>query len=402
MGKIKYIAYFFVIFFLAVSVLFPLSQKTFSVDCNTDVSINSLSQADLQTLISLCGQKVADLRSQVNTLSSQIQLMDTQIYLTEIKIQNTQSQIETTQKEIDLIDSRIGGLDSSLNILTRTLISRIIEDYKNHSVLNVSFFEVLFDSENANDFFTRLKYLQTAQENNQKLLVQVQEAKLNYEDQKKLREEKKKELADLVTTLNNQQVDLKNQQGAKKNLLVETQNSEVIYQNLLAQAKAEYAAIQGIIAGAGTETRLRDVSKGETIGSIISGPSCNSNGAHLHFTVEIGGSTVNPFNYLKPVDHTDDSGGDAWTPSGSWDWPVNPPIQFNQGYGITWFVNTYHWYPFHNGIDIDGTSYEVHSVADGTLYRGSYSGNGGCALPYAKVVHKDSNISTLYLHVYVQ
>ena len=118
-------------------------------------------------------------------------------------------------------------------------------------MLNVSLVEVLFDSANANDFFTRLKYLQTAQENNQKLLVQVQEAKLNYEDQKKLREEKKVELANLVTTLNNQQADLKNQQDAKKNLLAATQNSETTYENLLQQAQQELAGFSAFAQAAG-------------------------------------------------------------------------------------------------------------------------------------------------------
>ena len=40
-----------------------------------------------------------------------------------------------------------------------------------------------------------------------------------------------------------------------------------------------------------------------------------------------------PTNYLKGVDHSNDSGGDPFNPSGGWDWPIDGPIQFNQGYG---------------------------------------------------------------------
>ena len=57
-------------------------------------------------------------------------------------------------------------------------------------------------------------------------------------------------------------------------------------------------------------------------------------------------------------------------------------------------------YSFHNGIDITGSSSNVYAVADGTLYRGSYA--VGCTLSYAKLAHKDSNVATLYLHVYPQ
>jgi len=84
------------------------------------------------------------------------------------------------------------------------------------------------------------------------------------------------------------------------------------------------------------------------------------------------------------------------------DWPLSPTIEFNQGYGVTTCV-TSGWcssiYSSHNGLDISGSSLNVYAVSDGTLYRGTYS--VGCALPYARVKHKDSNIETLYLHTYV-
>ncbi|MEK7497267.1 MAG: hypothetical protein AAB657_05230, partial [Patescibacteria group bacterium] len=126
-------------------------------------------------------------------------------------------------------------------------------------------------------------------------------------------------------------------------------------------------------------------------------------GAHLHFIVQDGGSVQNPFDYLKPIDYVNDSGGDPWTQNTSkanWDWPISPTIKFHQGYGVTWFVRAYGWYNFHNGIDISGSSYNIYAVADGTLYRGSYALK--CTLSYAKLVHKDSNLATLYLHVYPQ
>ncbi|MDO8497329.1 MAG: hypothetical protein Q7S61_02170, partial [bacterium] len=81
--------------------------------------------------------------------------------------------------------------------------------------------------------------------------------------------------------------------------------------------------------------------------------------------------------------------------------PIVPTIGFHQGYGETWAVkNTYagNIYRFHNGIDISGSSNSVTAVADGELYRGSYA--VGCTLSYVKLKHKDSNLSTLYLHVY--
>lgn len=352
---------------------------------------------EVQKKIEEYQKKLQDLNQQKNTLSSQIQYMDAQIYLTTYKIQETEQKIVSTQKEIEILSTRIEGLDNSLDYLSKLLLKKVIEGYKNREL---SLFDVLLDSDSAHGLISRFKYLKNAQESNQKLLIQVQETKLNFEEQKKLRQEKKVELDELEKSLNAQKAELNMQKASKQKLLVDTQNDEVTYQRLLAQAKAEYAAIQGIISGAGTESKLRDVKKGDSIATLISGSSCNSSGTHLHFIVQEGGSVVDPFAKLKPVDNINDSGGDTWNPSGSWDWPLSPAIEFHQGYGVTWFVRTYRWYNFHNGIDISGSSNTAYAVADGELYRGSYS--VGCALSYVKLVHKDSNVVTLYLHVFAQ
>lgn len=368
-------------------------------------NINAQNAGEVAKKIDEYQKKLTDLGRQRDSLSAEIQYMTLQINLTGLKIQDTEEKIIDTQKEIEILGSRIRGLDTALDHLSKLLLKKMVEGYKNKPV---TFFEVFFNSGSAGDFISRVKYLKTAQENNQKLLLQVQETKLNFEEQKNLREDKTIELAKLEVQLNNQKADLDNQKGAKQKILSVTQNDELVYQRLLQQAKAEYAAIQGIISGAGTETKLRDVSKGQQIATVISGASCNSNGGHLHFIVREGGVVSNPFNYLKSVDHSNCSGsscgsgdGDPFAPTGSWDWPVSPAIEFNQGYGSTWATRN-SWvgriYSFHNGIDINGTSNSVMAVADGELFRGSYA--VGCTLPYVKLIHKESNIVTFYLHVY--
>lgn len=380
---------FFIFLFISFLIITPIFAQ------------NDNQVSDLQKKINEYQQKLIELRQQKNTLSSQIQYMDTQIYLTTLKIQETEEKIKNTEKEINILESKIGNLDESLNKISKLLINKIVENYKQQKISLISF---LLNSHSANDFFLKLKYIKTARNNNQKLLIQVQEAKLNFEEQKKLREEKITELENLKKTLNYQQADLNNQKLAKKQLLEETQNDEQIYQSLLAKAQAEYQAIQGIIAGGGTEKKIREVKKGDIIGMIIPGPSCNSSGSHLHFIIQENGQVKNPFNYLKPIDYRDYSGGDYWNPSGNLDWPISAPIEFHQGFGETWAIkNTWvgNIYKFHNGIDISNSSdYNIYAISDGDLYRGSY--NVGCVLSYIKLVHKDSNISTLYLHSYSQ
>src|SRR3989344_418085 len=353
---------------------------------------------DCQNKIKEYEEKLSATRAQKTSLSSQIDLMETKIELTRARIQNTQHIIEETQIEIEELGGKIDRLNSSLDHLSQILLQKIVEGYKHKEV---GIMEIFF-APDANTLANQFKYLQLAQENDRRLAVQTQQIKVNYSEQKDLRETKITELETLKKTLDAQTAELGYQRQSKERLLIDTKNDEATYQTLLARARAEFAAIQGIVSGAGTETKLRDVSKGEAIATIISGSSCNSSGSHLHFIVQEGGTVINPFNKLKPVDSVNKSGGDPFNPSGSWDWPVPPTINLHQGYGVTSYVQSGGLYDFHNGIDITGSSYDVVAVEAGALYRGSYSGNGGCTLPYVRVNHTDSNISTLYLHVYAK
>jgi len=208
---------------------------------------------ELQKKINEYQTKLSDLRQQKNTLSSQIQYMDTQIYLTTLQIQSTEQKILSTGKEIDILGSRIEGLDESLNYLSKLLINKVVEGYKKRSF---SILSIIFDNVKVDSFLNHIKYLKSTQENNQKLIIQVQETKSNFEQQKKLREEKKAELASLTITLNSQKLALNSQKAQKQKLLSDTQNDEVTYQRLLTQAQAQLAGFRSFIQTSGASSTI--------------------------------------------------------------------------------------------------------------------------------------------------
>lgn len=204
--------------------------------------------ADLENKIKEYQQKLTEIRNQKNTLGTQIQEMDTKIYLTGLTIQQTEKKIIDTEAEIEKLTSRIGNLDTSLDTLSKLLLHRIVQGYKTKSV---SLFQVLLNTDSVSELTNTIKYQQTTQASNQKLLVQVQEAKLSYEEQKTLRETKKTELDQLVVSLNNQKQQLKNQQAQKQKLLIDTNNDEVTYQTLLAQAEAQLKGFKTFVQSTG-------------------------------------------------------------------------------------------------------------------------------------------------------
>ncbi len=387
----------FVAFFV-LSIIFVVVKPIESQECNN--------KDECQKKIEEYEKRLSEVRQTKNSLSSEIQFMDVQIYVTTLKIQNTEHTIKKTEEEIGTLTEKISSLNQSLDHLSEILLVKIAEGYKNRES---NFLDIFLNSETASTLTKKIKYLKTVQDTDRRMAFKVQQTKDNFEEQKKVREAKKQELADLKTVLDQQKVMLNNQKQAKQKLLELTKNDERNFQSLLDKVRAEYIAIQGIVSGAGSESVMREVKQGEAIASVISGSSCNSSGGHLHFIVKVGNDVANPFNYLKSADFKNCSGsscgsadGDPFNPSGSWEWPLNPAIELSQGYGETWAVrNTWvgRVYSFHNGIDINGTSNDIRAVSEGTLYKGGFSGSRGCTLPYVKLVHKDSNIVTYYLHV---
>lgn len=381
---------------LFIFTLFVFAGSVIAVDCSDNIPSDA---ATLASFIQSCQQKITSAQQQQSTLKATLNVLDSKIRLITAQINQTASQIKTLEIEIANLSSVVTDLNSQLDQITKIYISRVRESYMRRDQSPLMLF---LNSQSISDFLSRQKYLSVIKERDRLILTEMTGAKQNYNAQKESKIAKQKQVEELKSSLTLQVQDLNQQKKIKNSLLLATQSDEKKFQSLLAKAREELEAINAIIAGKGSETEVGDVKKGDIIAKIIQGPSCNSGGSHTHFIVSDKSIVHNPFNYLKTVDSINNSGGDPFNPTGSWDWPIQAPIQFNQGYGETWAVrNT--WvgsiYRFHNGIDIDSDSADIRAVQDGKLYRGSYAGQAGCALKYVRVDHKDSDIDTFYLHV---
>jgi len=239
--------FFFLITVIFFNLIF-LKNELKAIECEVGLELTSRSREELQEIKTKCEQKLSQLEKQRNTLASEINYLDTQIYLTNLKVSETEKKIEQTKKEIDVLGERIESLDDSLNKLSKLLLEKIIVDYKNRQV---NFFSIFFESERIDDLINRVKYVRITRENNQRLIIQVQNAKINFEEQKKLREEKKVELDNLKVLLAKQKNELLNQQNVKRKILIDTQNSEVIYQQILNQARRQLSAFKSFVQQSG-------------------------------------------------------------------------------------------------------------------------------------------------------
>lgn len=347
-------------------------------------------------------QKVDDLRGQSKTLSNQISAMDSQIKLTQLRISAKEEEIGEVTQDIETASKKVSKLEVSLTDITKVLAKRIVATYQTSTIPPV---QVLLTANSVSDFLDKANYLKLVQAHDKELVYATEQAKQDYANQKDILEGKKQKIEELKQELEGYTQQIEVDKATKNQLLRVTQNDEAKYQSLLSQARAEYSAIQGIIAGNGTETLIGQVNEGDTVAHVISGASGCSSGTHLHFEVHQGG-LQDPSNFLSGVsfNYVDNDGGaseGAISPHGSWNWPLRGSITITQGFGMTpWARNSgaYGGGP-HSGIDMYSSESTVYAVRPGKLYRGSYGGCRGGALLYSKVVH-DDGIETYYLHTY--
>jgi len=352
---------------------------------------------DCSKCIEYLTNKKNEAASQVKSLSSEIAVMDNQISLTEARIAATEQQIELLQNDIDITEDKISSSEIDIDKISKALLNRAKVSYQYG---DIEPWQIILTAGSIDNFFTRLKYLKIIQYYDQKNVLAAEQSRVNYSNQQNILSEKQnkaKALSEQLESYNNQ---LEQEKGNKNALLEVTKNDESRYQKLIAQVQAERA----IVFGGGKDVFMREVNQGDSIGAISSwgtSPGC-STGAHLHFEVGKSGSLQDPNNYLSSTNfqYANNYNSDLYrniNPQGDLPWPLNSPIQINQGFGAQ--PNSSFYGPSgHTGIDMNSlSSATVKSVKNGKLYGGSYQCSGG-PLYYAKVEH-DEGLTTWYLHV---
>ncbi|MEO8581282.1 MAG: hypothetical protein ABI425_01740 [Patescibacteria group bacterium] len=394
---------FFLVLCLCIglgSIPFLMTPRASAEESTESAKASELEQKKQK--ISELQQKLQEIQSQKVSLSTTIQYINTKISLSQAEIDKTQTELVSLEREVGELGTRIGGLEQSLDVLSGVLLDRVSNQYKQ---AQVNPFQSLLVSQDLSQLYERTKYIKIVQEKTRIIMQQAENQKGIFDEQKKIKEEKQTEVEQKKKQLAQQQQQLAVERTGQQQLLNDTKNNESKYQAELEKTTQELQAIQGIIAGKGTETEVRNVNQGDQIASIIVGASPCSNGTHLHFEVVKDGTHQDPASFLSPADIAWNNSPDpAFALSGSWAWPINNPARINQGYGMTYYARVRRAYGGapHTGIDMiskSGGDYAVKAVKNGVLFRGGIA-CGGRTLQYVRVIDKDnSSLSTYYLHV---
>jgi peptidoglycan hydrolase CwlO-like protein len=364
---------------------------------------------DITSKLNTVSQKIKDLESHISdlqnkekSLSSEIDLIDSQIQLTSLKIDTTNQQINTISQDIETANRKINNLEGSIASISKILLNRIVAIYEQGSMSQT---QVLLSSNNFSDYYIKMNYLHFIQVSNRKLLYDTEQSKTDYANQKNIYEGKKRQVVALQVQLEEYNKQIADEKISKEELLKSTQNDENEYQRLLSAAKAEMAAIEGVVSSLKFENGTL-VKSGQIIAAVgnTGYPDC-STGTHLHFEIRLNKDAVDPSNYLKS--------GVSWkyaytseeysywgtiNPTGDWNWPLDETIQVNQGYGSAHTYAGRYSDKVHNGIDMISLANNfVRTPKDGTLYHGSTT-CGNSPLNFVAVDHGGGLISW-YWHV---
>src|SRR3989344_1950094 len=129
---------------------------------------------EIQKKIAEVSAKISDLQKIERDLSEQITYINSQITLTELRIEEAQAKIDQLEKEIGVLGFRIGYITDSVNRLEVLLKQRIVATYQQSFVSNI---ELLLTSRDFSDLILKLQYVKQVQENDKKILADLQTTK---------------------------------------------------------------------------------------------------------------------------------------------------------------------------------------------------------------------------------
>jgi peptidoglycan hydrolase CwlO-like protein len=193
--------------------------------------------------------KIRDAQDQAQTLANAIDITNNQIQLQQFQIAQTQTEISLLEKELANLNERIDGLSLSLDRLTDILIVRVQASYKQNRVSSII---SLFTTNTFSDFVTQYKYLQQAERQIARAMQEAENQRLLYDEQKSLKEIKQELLENKREQLQAQRLELERNKSSKQKLLTDTKNDERRYQQLLAEANSQLAALRNFSSTSGS------------------------------------------------------------------------------------------------------------------------------------------------------
>ena len=248
----------FSIVLLLASIFYLLTSPVSTVHaavCGEDVPKD---EGSLKTYIEDCNSKLGTLAGQKQTLAQAIDYLNTQIKLTQAKIAATTTQLDKLNLEISDLTGRIDSIDYSLDDITKLFISRVKETYMRRARYETA---MISEGTGLTSILRGVEYAKKVRDHDRSILISLEKSRLDYNQQKELKELKQKEIESLKQKLDTDKSSLSAQIASKNKLLSETKNDEARYQQLRSSAQAQLAAFTRFVTSQGGASILSGTTK---------------------------------------------------------------------------------------------------------------------------------------------
>ena len=411
----------------------PTSNTDASSLCPENMNPNSRECLDyLRTKLaetnkqqSSLSRRLADEQYQQLSLQEKINYISTQVAETERVISTLHMEIAAQNVEINLLAKEIQTKEDQLsifrqeiNLLKEVVDQRITESYK---YSHIGFLELIMDIENINTVLRKTKYLIETREKDRNSLEEYMKRSGDLEEDEILLAEERAALQikrNDIEVEKSKLVEEKNSLASKKaereRLLAESQRRgrEILAQLdtfRTLQASYDNAIMEYIAAHGDKMANFGWVTKGTWIGTVKEGSSACSTGTHLHFSIDIIGSSawdgcgkVNTF-----AGHLVKSNDFWWVSPSGWKYhyitsgsmrvPLGGTVILT-GDGNTHSTRSSSCTAPRFAIDITSTLWSnipVYAAMDGNLKKGV----DRCGDQYAVIENHSTGIRTAYFHM---
>jgi murein DD-endopeptidase MepM/ murein hydrolase activator NlpD len=313
-------------------------------ELNSEIEEKELAIDQLNRQIEQYKNEIAQKQSEEQSLQNDLDILENRIKKTELDIEAVNTEIDLVNTEIAVVESEITDLEHHVETHRKMIADVLREIQIQDRELSL---ELIFGTDSFSEFFDTLEQLESVSTDLKSAVDVARDARDALVIKQNEQETKKDQLEDLEDDLKDEQRRLDQVLGAKETLIVQTQQSESEYWNLLNQVREEQAFVNQQIA----------ILQNEIEGKIDDSD-------------ELGDSTL-------------------------LSWPVSPT-----DFGISAYFHD-PTYPFrhlfeHSGIDLPAyTGTPIKAAAPGYV---AWARTGRLYGNYVMIIHANG-VSTLYAHM---
>ncbi|MFA5358520.1 MAG: peptidoglycan DD-metalloendopeptidase family protein [Patescibacteria group bacterium] len=249
------------------------SATTVSVSTNNDKQVQELQQEmelkkleieKIQKKIEVYQKDLENKRREKITLTNELDILSNQINELELQMNQANLQIDATNLEIQSVLLQILDKEDAISKQKAQLAEIIRSIYGNDQR---NYLEVLASNNNFSDFFDEVEGMTQLESKLKSSLDEMKAMKADLETKRQDLDKKSIELNTLKEKLETAKSRLDGQETAKTYYLSRAKKSEKEFQNLISQAQAEQAKINGELVSLEKTVRQRLQQSGEELSS---------------------------------------------------------------------------------------------------------------------------------------